>query len=63
MDKIICDASPLIVLAKADLLELLPNQFSKIVVPQAVVEEITAGPLDDPMRGLISIFTFTPVAV
>ena len=40
MDKIICDASPLIVLAKADLLELLPNQFSEIVVPQAVVEEI-----------------------
>lgn len=35
MDKIICDASPLIVLAKADLLELLPNQFSEIVVPQA----------------------------
>jgi len=29
MDKIICDASPLIVLAKADLLELLPNQFSE----------------------------------
>ncbi|MBW2740847.1 MAG: hypothetical protein JRE64_18830 [Deltaproteobacteria bacterium] len=42
MDKIICDASPLIVLAKADLLELLPNQFSEIVVPQAVVDEILA---------------------
>lgn len=54
MDKIICDASPLIVLAKADLLELLPNQFSEIVVPQAVVEEILAGPFDDPMRRLIS---------
>ena len=51
MDKIVCDASPLIVLAKADLLELLPDQFSEIVVPQAVVEEITAGLLDDPMRG------------
>lgn len=54
MDRIVCDASPLIVLTKSDLLELLPNQFSEVVVPQAVVEEILAGPFDDPMRGLIS---------
>ena len=34
MDRIVCDASPLIVLAKSDLLELLPNQFSEVVVPR-----------------------------
>jgi predicted nucleic acid-binding protein len=50
MDRIVCNASPLIVLAKSDLLELLPNQFSEIVVPQGVVEEILAGPFDDPMQ-------------
>ena len=54
MDRIICDASPLIILAKSDLLELLPGQFSEVIVPQAVVDEILAGPLDDPMRRLIS---------
>jgi len=54
MDRIICDASPLIVLAKSYLLELLPGQFSEVIVPQAVVDEILAGPLDDPMRRLIS---------
>ena len=54
MHRIICDASPLIVLAKSDLLELLPGQFSEVIVPQAVVDEILAGPLDDPLRRLIS---------
>ena len=54
MDRIICDASPLIILAKSDLLELLPSQFSDVVVPQAVVDEIMEGPLEDPMHRLIS---------
>ena len=54
MDRIVCDASPLIILAKSDLLELLPGQFAEVVVPQAVVDEVRAGPLDDPMRRLIS---------
>ena len=43
-----CNASPLIVLAKAGLLELLPALFEQVVVPQAVVAEITAGGAGDP---------------
>ncbi|MBW1701936.1 MAG: hypothetical protein JRJ69_07605 [Deltaproteobacteria bacterium] len=53
MDRIICDASPLIILAKSDFLELLPWQFSEVIVPQAVVDEILEGPLDDPMHRFI----------
>jgi len=40
----------LIVLAKADLLRLMPALFSEIFLPQAVREEISQGPPDDPMR-------------
>ncbi len=54
MDRIICDASTLIIFAKSDLLELLLGQFSEVIVPQAVVDEVLAEPLDDPMLRLIS---------
>ena len=50
MSDLVCNASPLIVLAKADLLWLLPKLFDRIFVPEAVVAEIEAGPTDDPMR-------------
>ncbi|MEW6356343.1 MAG: DUF3368 domain-containing protein [Planctomycetota bacterium] len=50
MAAVICNASPLIILARADLLDLLPQQFSALSVPRAVVEEIVAGPADDPMK-------------
>ncbi len=50
---VVCNASPLITLAKADLLEIVPNEFSKAVMPAAVVVEIVAGPQDDPMRASI----------
>lgn len=49
----VCDASPLIALAKADLLGVLPKLFSKTVVPAAVIAEIHDGPEDDPMRLVI----------
>jgi predicted nucleic acid-binding protein len=51
---VISNASPLITLAKADLLELLPEQFSDVMVPQAVVDEILQGPDDDPMRRVVN---------
>jgi len=51
---VISNASPLITLPKADLLELLPKQFSKVMVPQAVVDEILQGPDDDPMRRVVN---------
>jgi len=46
----VCNASPLITLAKAGLLDLLPRLFSRVVVPDAVAGEILAGPADDPMK-------------
>ncbi len=50
MSHLVSNASPLIVLAKADLLRILPALFRQVLVPQAVVDEIGAGPTDDPMR-------------
>ena len=50
MSAAVSNASPLIVLAKANLLRLLPLVFSEVLLPQAVREEILRGPPDDPMR-------------
>lgn len=50
----ITNASPLITLAKADLLELLPKLFVEVMAPRAVVEEILQGPDYDPMRKVVS---------
>lgn len=50
MSGIVSNTSPLIVLAKADLLALLPKLFTEIAVPHAVRDEIMAGPETDPMR-------------
>jgi predicted nucleic acid-binding protein len=46
---VVCNASPLIVLAKVDLLSLMPKLFGRTFVPEAVIAEIEAGPADDPM--------------
>ena len=54
MRAVVTNASPLIILARADLLELLLRQFSTILVPQAVVEEVLQGPENDPMRKLMN---------
>jgi predicted nucleic acid-binding protein len=50
----VCDASPLIALAKAGLLEILPKLFSSVLVPQGVVREILNGPSTDPMRQAVN---------
>lgn len=50
MGSVVSNASPLIVLAKADLLDVLSRQFEQVCVPHAVVAEILAGPSGDPMR-------------
>lgn len=50
MRHLVSNASPLIVLAKADLLRVLPALFPQVLVPEAVVDEIGAGPANDPMR-------------
>ena len=50
MSEVVSDASPLIVLAKANLLHILPSLFSRVIVPHSVVDEIQAGPADDPLK-------------
>ena len=53
-DAWVVNASPLIALAHADKLELLEKLPAEIVVPEAVVEEILAGPNDPARRALAS---------
>jgi predicted nucleic acid-binding protein len=50
MAAVVCNASPLITLAKANLLELLPKLFDEVCLPAAVEAEIARGPAGDPMR-------------
>jgi predicted nucleic acid-binding protein len=44
----VLNASPLIVLARAGYLDLVPKLASSVVVPRAVATEVTAGPAEDP---------------
>lgn len=44
----VVDASPVIVLARAGFVQILPRLPSPIVMPRAVAEEVRAGPADDP---------------
>ena len=55
MSAVVCDASPLIALAKAGLLDLLPRLFDPVCLPAAVEMEIARGPASDPMRGRLPI--------
>jgi len=50
----VMDASPLIVLAKCQFLHLLQGIASQIMVPPAVVSEVSAGAEDDPARSLLA---------
>lgn len=50
MSPVVANASPLIVLAKADMVQVLAALFSPVLVPQAVRQEIEAGPAEDPMK-------------
>jgi predicted nucleic acid-binding protein len=49
----VANASPIIVLAKIARADLLTNLSRELLIPQAVVDEIVAGPSDDPARQLI----------
>ena len=48
MKSAVLNASPLIVLARADYLDLVPKLISWPVIPRAVAAEIRAGETDDP---------------
>jgi predicted nucleic acid-binding protein len=50
---IIVNASPLICLARAEMLYILRELFVKIAIPRAVESEILTGPVDDPMRKIL----------
>lgn len=44
---IIADSSPLIVLLKSDLENILPGLFDEVIIPEFVWQEILAGKADD----------------
>lgn len=45
----VCNASPLIVLARARHLDLLPGVYGSVIVPDAVANEVLHGPAGDPV--------------
>lgn len=46
--RVVADASPLILLARSELLSLIPALFSEILIPEAVWNEVSAAGPDDP---------------
>lgn len=50
----VLDASPLIILGKIGLLEILPQLAEELTVPQGVALEIHAGPAGDPARAFLA---------
>ena len=50
----VLNASPLIVLAKINHQHLLPQLADEILIPQAVLAEINAGPTGDPARQFLA---------
>jgi predicted nucleic acid-binding protein len=55
IDKVVINASPLILLFKSGLADLLPQMFSEIVVPDAVWNEVLADKLDAAATQLPSV--------
>ncbi len=59
--EVICNTSPLVTLAKAGLLNLLPSVFQKIRIPLAVLQEIEAGPAEDPIKNQVHALSWLEV--
>lgn len=57
----IANASPVIVLAKAGYLHLLKQLPSELLLPEAVVKEVLAGPESDPARSALAGAWAVPV--
>jgi predicted nucleic acid-binding protein len=56
INRVVVDASPLICLFKSGLEELFPAMFNDIVVPEAVIKEVTAkGEVDFTAQTLVSL--------
>lgn len=54
MKPAVVNASPLIILARAGHLDLLPRIFSPVMVPRGVADELRVGPEKDPIRAIFS---------
>ena len=52
--KWVTNASPLIFLAKIEMLWLLPKLCIDLAIPSGVIEKINNGPVDDPARKWIA---------
>ncbi len=61
IERWVVNASPLIVLAKVGYQHLLTALADEVVVPQAVVDEINAGPIDDPARRFLASSPFPTI--
>ena len=53
MKPAVLDASPVIILARAGSIDVLPRLLAPVLIPLAVADEILAGPADDPARRLL----------
>ncbi len=53
IDVWVCNASPLIALAKVGHADLLLNLSRQLIIPEAVANELSAGPTEDAARKLI----------
>jgi predicted nucleic acid-binding protein len=58
----VLNASPLIVLAKAGYLDLVPRIVSPVVIPRAVANEISTGGPDDPAAQFLARRSWLSVA-
>ncbi|MBE9158660.1 DUF3368 domain-containing protein [Nodosilinea sp. LEGE 06152] len=63
VDRVVVNASPLIVLFKSEQADLLPQLFSEILVPQAVWQEVTLPQDDVASRQLPDAAWATPIEV
>ena len=54
----VCNASPLISLARAGLADVLNRVFDEVVLPERVAEEIARGSADDPARQMLDVTTW-----
>lgn len=63
IEKVVVNASPLILLSKVDLADLLPKLFTEVVVPGAVWQEIMSGGENDPTARTLSSLRVKRVAV